>query len=322
LIEVIPEAGQEYAKTYTLKVYVGGADGSAKTVKVNGTTISFNDANEGELPSFLANGTLTATLYVEPNMPLLAGAAPGTVVSIDGGAATATASATPFTWNLAGLVTGDNTFTVNITPGDPTQDPVSYSVNIRVSPSSNKNLSSFKVNGVATAVGSTLLLAVGATSVEVEALAQSDLASVDVSGGDELVIGPNVLKATVTAEDGSTADYTVTVIVPKAIDKIVVTFPKAGVITVDAKTNKPGNGIIAGEIKKLTTAKATVVQVIISNSFLIAKDKKTAGAARAAAIQKLLTGTKTIPSLAVVGIYKLVPGIKSDKGTTVSIVYY
>ena len=322
VIQVVPEAGDAYAKSYTLKVYVGGADASAKVVKVNGTTINFDDTNAGELPTFLANGTKTATLYVEPTIALTAGGNPGTVVEIDAGDATATAATAAFTWNLAGLITGDNSFTINITPGDANAEPVSYTVNIRVSPSSNKNLKTFVVGGVVVPVGSTQLLAVGAESVELDATTESDVATFEVSGGDSLVVGRNTLTVTVTAEDGSTADYTVTAIVPKAIDKITVTFPKVGVVTVDAKTNKPGNGIIAAEIKKLTTAKATVVSVLISKDFLIKKDAKTAGAARAAAIQKLLIGTKAIPSLTAASIYKQVAGTKADKGTTVSFIYY
>ena len=322
LIQVVPEAGDAYSKTYTLKVYVGGADATAKSVKVNGTAITFDDSNSGQLSSFLPNGTKTATLYVEPNMALSVGGNPGTVVAIDGGDATVTASATAFTWNLAGLVTGDNSFTINITPGDANADPVSYTVNIRVSPSSNKNLKTFLVNGAPTVVGSTQVLALGTTSVELDATTDSDVATFEATGGDSLVVGKNTLTVTVTAEDGTTAAYTVTAIVPKAIDKITVTFPKVGVVTVDAKTNKPGNGIIAAEIKKLTTAKATVVSVQISKDFLIKKDTKTAGAARAAAIQKLLVGTKAIPSLTVASIYQQVAGTKADKGTTVSIIYY
>ena len=322
VIEVIPEAGDAFKKSYTLKVYVGGNDGSAKAVKVNGTAITFDDSNAGELATVLANGTTTATLYAEPNMPLLTGSSPGTVVTIDAGDATATASSTAFTWNLAGLVTGDNSVTINITPGDPNADPVSYTVNIKVALSSNKNLTSFLINGVATPVGSTKILPLGTTSVELDAVAASEVATFEASGGDELVMGRNTLTVTVTAEDGSTTAYTVTAIVPKAQDKIVITFPKVGVVTVDAKTNKPGNGIIAAEIKKLTTAKANVVGVTITKDFLIKKDKATAGPARAAAVQKLLASTKAIPTLAAPSIYQLITGTKADKGTTVIITYY
>ena len=51
-----------------------------------------------------------------------------------------------------------------------------------------------------------------------------------------MLVGVNTLKITVTAEDQSTQVYTVTAIVPFAVDVIVVGFPKAGVLTVDAKT--------------------------------------------------------------------------------------
>ena len=322
VIQVVPEAGDAYAKSYTLKVYVGGADATAKSVKVNGTAITFDDTNAGELSTYLANGTKTATLYVEPRIALAAGSNAGTVVAIDAGDATATAATAAYTWNLDGLITGDNSFTINITPGDANADPVSYTVNIRVSPSSNKNLKTFLVAGVAVPVGSTQVLPVGTQSVELDATTESDVATFEVAGGDELVVGRNTLTVTVTAEDGTSTAYTVTAIVPKAIDKIVVTFPKVGVVTVDAKTNKPGNGIIAAEIKKLTTAKATVVSVLITKDFLIKKDKPAAGPARAAAVQKLLVGTKAIPSLTSASIYKQVAGTKSDKGTTVSIIYY
>ena len=322
VIQVIPEAGDAYSKSYTLKVYVGGADATAKSVKVNGSAITFDDSNSGQLSSILPNGTKTATLYVEPNMALAAGLNPGTVVSIDGGDATATPATAAYTWNLAGLLTGDNSITINITPGDSSADQVSYTVNIRVALSSNKNLKTFLIGGNPVAVGSTQILPVGTTSVELDATTESDVATFEVSGGDELKTGRNTLTVTVTAEDGSTAAYTVTAIVPKAIDKIVVTFPKVGVVTVDAKTNKPGNGIIAAEIKKLTAAKATVVSVLITKDFLIKKDKPAAGPARAAAVQKLLIGTKAIPSLTAAGIYQQVAGTKADKGTTVSIIYY
>jgi uncharacterized membrane protein len=322
VIQVVPEAGDAYAKSYTLKVYVGGADATAKSVKVNGTAITFDDTNAGELSTYLANGTKTATLYVEPRIALAAGSNAGTVVAIDAGDATATAATAAYTWNLDGLITGDNSFTINITPGDANADPVSYTVNIRVSPSSNKNLKTFLVAGVAVPVGSTQVLPVGTQSVELDATTESDVATFEVAGGDELVVGRNTLTVMVTAEDGTSTAYTVTAIVPKAIDKIVVTFPKVGVVTVDAKTNKPGNGIIAAEIKKLTTAKATVVSVLITKDFLIKKDKPAAGPARAAAVQKLLVGTKAIPSLTSASIYKQVAGTKSDKGTTVSIIYY
>jgi hypothetical protein len=90
------------------------------------------------------------------------------------------------------------------------------------------------------------------------------------------------------------------------------------VLTVDAKTNAAGNKIIAAEIKKI--GKGTVIKVEITNNFLIAKDKPTAGPARAVAVQKYLqaqkiNGIKT-------AIYAFTVGAKTQKGTTVKIYRY
>ncbi len=126
---------------------------------------------------------------------------------------------------------------------------------------------------------------------------------------------------TVTAEKGNTAEYKITAVVPKGKEVAVVTFPKVGVVTVDAKTNKAGNTVLANLVKKLgTTLKANVVSVQITNNYLIAKDKATAGPARATAVQKFLqaakvNGVKTAK-------YQLLPGAKTQKGTTVTIFYW
>ena len=78
-------------------------------------------------------------------------------------------------------------------------------------------------------------------------------------------------------------------------------------------------------VKKLNvTLKANVVSVQITNNFLIAKDKPAAGPARAAAVQKYLTTDKA--AIAIMGIktakYQLLAGAKTQKGTTVTILYW
>jgi len=317
-IEVVPPAGVGFARTYTLMVYVGGAVATLKTVKVNTTSITFDEDNAGTLAGQLANGTTKATLLVEPTVPLKSGNNPGTQLGFDGGEATVSTSTTANSYNIDGLVTGENVITINVTPGDENLDPVSYTVTINVALSSDKGLNSFLVNGTAVTVGSTLILPVGTESAELDAVAHSELATFEVSGADELVIGLNTAVVTVMAEDESTQEYKVTLIVPKAKDIIVVGFPKVGVLTVDAKTNAAGNKVIATEVKKI--GKGTVVKVEITNNFLIAKDKPTAGPARAAAIKKYLqtlkiTGIKT-------AIYTTPAGAKTQKGTTVTIYYY
>ena len=316
-IEVVPPAGSGFARTYTLKVYVGGSDATLKSVKVNGTTINFKD-NAGSLAGILPNGTTKVPLIVEPTVALKSGNNPGTVLEFDGGDAAVTSTATAGTYNIDGLVTGENTLTITVTPGDSNMDPVTYTVTINVALSGDKALNSFLVDGAAVVVGSTLVLAAGAESAELDAVTHSELATFEVSGADALVPGINTAVITVTAEDGTTQEYKVTLIVPKAVDVIVVGFPKVGVLTVDAKTNAAGNKVIAAEIKKI--GKSTVVKVDITNNFLIAKDKPTAGPARATAVKTFLlaqkiTGIKT-------AIFNLIPGAKTQKGTTVTFYYY
>jgi hypothetical protein len=317
-IQVVPAAGVDFAKNYTVKVYVGGADATLKTVKVNTSVITIS-GTEGALATQLANGTTTATIFVDPTVAL-ATTGNGTKIEFDGGDVTVTKAGAANTWNLSGLITGDNPISFTVTPGDANAEAVTYTVTIPVALSSDKSLKAFKLNGVTVPVGSVQVLAKGTTSAELDAETNSDVASFEVSGTDELVTGLNTAHVTVTAEDGSTQDFTVTVIVPKAVDTIVVGFPKAGVATVDVKTNKVGNGVLAGEIKKLTTAKANVVKVTITNNFLIAKDKPTVGVARATAVQKFLAAAK-VNGLKTVK-YELIAGAKTQKGTTVAIYYY
>jgi tRNA threonylcarbamoyladenosine modification (KEOPS) complex Pcc1 subunit len=322
-IQVVPAAGTEFAKTYTVKVYVGGDDATVKTVKVNSTVIAITD-NAGALATELANGTKNATIFVDPTVAYAVGAGNGTKIEFDGGDVVVTKAAAANTWNLAGLVTGENAITFTITPGDANAEPATYTVTIPVALSSDKGLKAFKINGVTVVVGSTYVVAKGDTSAELDAETNSEFATFEVSGTDELVLGLNTAVITVTAEDGTTAEYKVTVVVPKDVHTIVVGFPKVGIVAVDAKANKAGNAILVGEIKKLTTAKAKVVKVTITNNFLIKKDKPTAGPARAAAIQKYLTTDKT--AIKVIGLktlkYDLIAGATTQKGTTVVIYYY
>jgi hypothetical protein len=322
-IQVVPAAGIDFAKTYIVKVYVGGADATVKTVKVNTSVITLED-NAGTLATQLANGTTTATIFVDPTVAYAVSGGNGTTIEFDGGDVEVTKAAAANTWNLTGLVTGDNAITFTITPGDANAEPSTYTVTIPVALSSDKTLKAFKINGVTVPVGSTYVVAKGDTSAELDAETNSEFATFEVSGTDELVLGLNTAVITVTAEDGSTAEYKVTVVVPKAILTIVVGFPKVGIVAVDAKANKAGNAILAGAIKTLTNAKAKVAKVTITNNFLIKKDKPTAGPARAAAVQKFFTTDKN--AIKITGLrtlkYDLIAGASNQKGTTVVIYYY
>jgi len=317
-IEVVPPAGSAFAKTYTLKVFVGGKDATLKTVKVNTTTITFNGDLAGTLPGLLANGTTQADFYVEPTVALKSGNTPGTKLEFDGGEAVVTATATPNTYKIDGLVNGENNISITVTPNDENMEAFTYTVTINVALSGDKSLKKFLLNGKVVRVGSTQILPVGTESAVLEAVVGSELATVDLSGADQLAVGLNTAVITVTAEDGTSAEYKVRLIVLKAVDTIFVPFPKAGVVKVDAKTNAAGNKVIAREFKKIGTSK--VVSVAISNNFLVSKDKPAAGPARAAAIKKYLLAQK-IKGIKTAA-FSLVRGVKTKKGVKVIISYY
>jgi len=314
-IQIVPPAGNSFAKTYVLKVYVGGADATLKSAKVNNTAVTFNADKAAVLAGELPNGTKSVNIFAEPTVALKSGNTPGTKVEFDPAAST---TATANTYKVDGLVTGENTVTITVTPGDENVEAGVYTITINVARSSDKRLKTLLINGAPAAPGSTILLPVGTDAVEAEADTESEFATYEITGLDEILTGVNTAVVTVTAEDETTQKYNVTLIVPKAADTIVVTFPKVGVLTVDAKTNKPGNTIITNQIKKIGAG--TVVKVVITNNFLIAKDKPTAGPARAAAVQKYLQSltTKGIKTAS----YSTVAGAKTQKGTTVTIYYY
>ncbi|MEY2815462.1 MAG: hypothetical protein RJA78_38, partial [Actinomycetota bacterium] len=314
-IEIVPPAGDSFAKTYVLKVYVGGADATLKSVKVNNSTVTFDESNSATLPGELANGTSSVNIFAEPTVALATENNPGTRVDFD---PAAEPTSTANTYKVEGLVTGENVVTITVTPGDENMEAGVYTIIINVARSSDKRLKSILINGAPATAGSTIVLPKGTDYVEAEAEVVSEFATYEISGLDEILVGVNTAVITVMAEDETTQEYKVTLIVPKAVDTIVVTFPKVGVVTVDAKTNKPGNTIIANQIKKIGAG--TVAKVVITNNFLIAKDKPTAGPARATAVQKYLQSltTKGIKTAA----YSFIAGAKTQKGTTVTIYYY
>ena len=314
-IEVVPPAGDSFAKTYVLKVYVGGADATLKSAKVNNTALTFDETNSATLPGELANGTTSVDIFAEPTVALATENSPGTRVDFD---PAAEPTGTANTYKLEGLMTGENVISITVTPGDENMEAGVYTIIVNVARSSDKRLKKILINGAPATAGSTIILPKGTDYVEAEAEVVSEFATYEISGIDEIVAGVNTAVITVIAEDETTQQYKVTLIVPRAVDTIFVTFPKVGVVTVDAKSNKPGNTIITNQIKKIGAK--TVVKVVISNNYLIAKDKPAAGPARAAAVQKYLQSlsTKGIKTAA----YSTVAGAKTQKGTTVTIYYY
>jgi hypothetical protein len=312
-IQVIPEAGNSFSKTYVLKVFVGGADASLKTLKVNNTTLTIGEDGSANLQTPLANGTTGATLFIEPTVAQAK-------IEVDGGSASVIKSSNiPNTWTVFGLSAGENTIGVTVTPADANAEQGSYSILIPVALSSDKRLKTFAVDGKAVTPGSKLILEKGVTSAEISGVTESEVATFEVSGGDELAIGLNTLTITVTAEDETTQEYKVTAIVPRQIETIVVGFAKAGAIKVDKASNAKGIAAISAGVKKV---KGTVVLVKITNNFLLARDKATVGPLRAVNVQKYLQALKTNSFKTTT--YQLVadPNAKKAKGTTAKVYWY
>ncbi len=103
--------------------------------------------------------------------------------------------------------------TVTVTAQDGTV--VEYSIVLNVALGNDVTFASFQVNGEDVEDGGSVTVEPLTTSVEVAFETTDPEASYEVAGDTDLVVGENTLTVTVTAADGSTtADYTVTVVVP------------------------------------------------------------------------------------------------------------
>jgi hypothetical protein len=290
-VRVTAADGTVFTHRVTLSVFAPDDNTALSLLEVNGESI----LDEEDTASFpYATPTLTLAVVTE-----------------------APSSTFTATWPTF-LKAGSNTLTIRVEAESGDVEIYTRTI-ILEAPSTDNRLRSFSVNGVAVPVGSTQILAKGATSVALSGVAENIYATVAVTP-ITLKAGLNTLTITVTAQSGDKKAYTVTAIVPKAVLTAVIGFPKVGVVTVDSRTNKAGNALLLSTIKKVTTAKGIVAKVDITNNFLIKKDKTTAGATRAANVQKLLKILKTNNWSK--ATYELKAGLTSQKGTTVTIYYY
>ena len=118
------------------------------------------------------------------------------------------------TWSVSGsdnLSLGENTITVTVVAADGSTTGV-YSVTLIVSGDSDSSLAIFTVNGQDVNDGDTIYMA-STSDLEIVARAASPLATVVVEGGEGLAVGENQLLVTVTASDGSSSTYSVTLVV-------------------------------------------------------------------------------------------------------------
>ena len=187
-----------------LTVLVTAENGATKLYKV---TIKVPASNNTSLKSLEVNGA-----PVEPSskvtLPL------GTTGAIVKAFAQDPQAKVLVTGGTA-LVAGDNNVVVTVTAADGTTVKT-YSVNLFVTrPSSDTTLKTFKINGVPVVDGGSIVVPALTTSVSVDAAANSVEAKVVVSGKSGLVDGPNKVDVTVTAGNGTSTTYSVTVTVIK-----------------------------------------------------------------------------------------------------------
>ena len=127
-----------------------------------------------------------------------------------------------------GLIPGENDLYITVTAGDGVSVQ-SYYVVLNVLPNTDTSVSSFTVNGVDVADGDVVAVDAFTESVDVAVTTTDPNATYVVDGDSNLVVGENTLTMTVTAADESTTmDYTVTVVVAPSndasLDKAFVTF--------------------------------------------------------------------------------------------------
>ena len=105
----------------------------------------------------------------------------------------------------SGLRTGLNQVVVTVTAANGTQR--AYKATIRVLKSANTTLDSVTINGSPAVVGTPVELSARTTKVNVKAVAKNAEALITVEGSNNLVVGSNILKITVTAPSGAQAEY-------------------------------------------------------------------------------------------------------------------
>ena len=220
LTVTVAAADGETTAEYNVTLLVAlNSDASLATFTVNGSDVVDGDVVD------LDFGTTEVEVVAEATDP-------AATVEISGGTE---------------LQPGENTLTVTVTAADG-ETTVEYNVTLNVALNSDASLATFTVNGADVQDGDVVNLDPYTTEVEVVAEATDPEATVEVSGATDLVLGENTLTVTVTAQDGTVAEYFVTLIVAAGTDVTLSTF------TVN------GNDVADGDVITLE-GKATSVEV-------------------------------------------------------------
>lgn len=134
----------------------------------------------------------------------------------------------------ADLVAGENVLVITVTAADQTTT-AEYTITLNVLRNDDTSLATFMVNGNDVADGDIVELEPNTPSVDVFIETTDELATVEITGDQDLLVGENELVVTVTASDGTTIDsYTV-------ILKVLANTDTTAEITVDGEVSVDGD---------------------------------------------------------------------------------
>ncbi|NDD26544.1 MAG: hypothetical protein EB103_06770, partial [Actinobacteria bacterium] len=230
-ITVTAETGVE--KTYSFKIVVAAANTNTNisSFQINGTAVSNGDTVD------LLFGTTDVS------------------VDVDTEAATSTFTVS----GASSIPAGTSTLTVTVTAQSGAT--ANYSVTLNVLPASSvKTISAITVNG-STVTGNEITLTAGTTEAEVVVSLANAFASYTVSGTSTVTTGTNSRTITVTAQDGSTENTVISIIVPEAsTDNTLAGITVDGVAISAGDTVSKANGTSSvAVVATANSAKATVV---------------------------------------------------------------
>ena len=181
LVVTVTAADGETTATYTVTLVVAlNDDASLAVFTVNEVDVADGDAVD------LEYGVTEVTVVVETTDP-------DADFEVTGGTE---------------LVSGENELVVTVTAADG-ETTATYTVILNVALNSDTSLATFTVNGVAVEDTDVIELDPYTTEVEIVAEGTDPDAIVDVVGGTELVAGENLVTVTVTAQDGTVAEYSI-----------------------------------------------------------------------------------------------------------------
>ncbi len=158
------------------------------------------------------------------------------------------------------LVTGTNEITIVVTA--PSGATATYTVNVNVlALSSDTSLAVFTADGTPVVDGAVLNLDGINNFVAIVAQATSAAATVEITGSADIPVGESEIVVVVTAEDGTTATYTLTVNLRDRSIATLSSFTVNGVEVIDGETVEFESGTTEAEILAVPTDEEALVEI-------------------------------------------------------------